>query len=61
MVLPEALTLPFRQKVGFYSCTVPVTEQYLLAELIRSGEYTRHINRIRRRRRQNRETREETE
>ena len=61
MVLPETLTLPFRRKVGFYSCTVPVTEQYLLAELIRSGEYTRHINRIRRRRRQNRETREETE
>ena len=53
MVLPAALQETFRRRVGFYSCTVPVTEQYLLAELIRSGEFQRHINRVRRARRKN--------
>ncbi|MBR0086634.1 MAG: PLP-dependent aminotransferase family protein [Lachnospiraceae bacterium] len=51
MVLPENLVDAFREKLGFYSCTVPVFEQYLLYELIRSGEYERLINRIRRRKR----------
>lgn len=51
MLLPEHAAAGFREKVGFYSCTVPVLEQLTLAELIRSGEFTRHINRIRRRRR----------
>ena len=51
MVLPPALAERFRREVGFYSCTVPVFEQYVLAELIGSGDFERHINRIRRRRR----------
>ena len=51
MVLPAALGERFRRQVGFYSCTVPVFEQYVLAELIGSGDFERHINRIRRRRR----------
>lgn len=51
MVLPPELITPFEEKLGFYSCTVPVLEQYLLAELINSGSYERHINRIRRERR----------
>lgn len=51
MVLPEPLAEKFRREVGFYSCTVPVFEQYVLAELIGSGDFERHINRIRRRRR----------
>ena len=51
MVLPPALSEQFRREVGFYSCTVPVFEQYVLAELIGSGDFERHINRIRRRRR----------
>ena len=51
MVLPPALSERFRREVGFYSCTVPVFEQYVLAELIGSGDFERHINRIRRRRR----------
>ena len=49
MVLPPALSEQFRREVGFYSCTVPVFEQYVLAELIGSGDFERHINRIRRR------------
>ncbi len=51
MILPDKLTDTFTEKLGFYSCTVPVFEQYVLAELITSGDFERHINRVRRRRR----------
>ena len=51
MVLPEQMVENFREKLGFYSCSVPVFEQYVLAELINSGDFERHINRIRRARR----------
>lgn len=51
MVLPESLLDIFEQKIGFYSCTVPVFEQYVLAELIHNGDFERHINRVRRERR----------
>ena len=51
MVLPEILVEKFERELGFYSCTVPVFEQYVLAELIRSGDFERHINRVRRARR----------
>ena len=48
MVIPRTLLPVFEQRVGFYSCTVPAFEQYVLAELISGGEFERHINRIRR-------------
>ena len=51
MVLPEKLLSIFREKVGFYSCSVPAFEQYVLAELLKNGEFERHINRVRRRER----------
>lgn len=51
MVLPKEMLEQFEEKLGFYSCTVPVFEQYVLAELINSGDFERHINRIRRARR----------
>jgi len=51
MVLPPALTEAFERRVGFYSCTVPLFEQYVLAELLRSGDFERHLNRVRRKRR----------
>lgn len=51
MVLPEILVKQFENKLGFYSCTVPVFEQFVLAELIQSGDFERHINRVRRERR----------
>ena len=51
LVLPEKLLGQFEEKLGFYSCTVPVFEQYVLAELINSGDFERHINRVRRERR----------
>ena len=53
MVLPPALLPVFDQRVGFYSCTVPTYEQYVLAELIGGGDFERHINRIRRSERKN--------
>lgn len=51
MVLPSSLMDRFCESVGDLSCTVPVLEQYLLAELINSGDFERHINRVRRKRR----------
>lgn len=48
MVLPEHLVGKFEKKLGFYSCTVPVFEQYVLAELLNNGDFERHINRVRR-------------
>ncbi|MBE6672521.1 MAG: PLP-dependent aminotransferase family protein [Ruminococcaceae bacterium] len=51
MVLPEKLLPDFEMKLGFYACTVPTFEQYVLAELLTSGDFERHINRIRRKRR----------
>lgn len=51
MVLPRNLVDTFQNKLGFYSCTVPIFEQYVLAELINNGDFERHINRIRRKRR----------
>lgn len=48
MVLPESLLSRWQEKLGFYSCTVPVYEQYVLAEYINSGELERYINRRRR-------------
>ena len=55
MILPKKLTESFLQNLGFYSCTVPVFEQYVLAELIVSGDFERHINRVRRQRRNKQE------
>jgi GntR family transcriptional regulator/MocR family aminotransferase len=51
MILPQRLLERFQENLGFYSCTVPVFEQYVLAELINSGDFERHINRVRRIRR----------
>ena len=56
MVLPRALLPVFELRVGFYSCTVPAFEQYVLAELIGGGEFERHVNRIRRSERKASET-----
>lgn len=53
MVLPISLCEEYEKKVGFYSCTVPMLEQYVLAELIENGDFERHINRVRRKRRNN--------
>lgn len=51
MVLPKHLVPEFQQRLGFYSCTVPTFEQFVLAELISNGDFERHINRVRRQKR----------
>ncbi|MCR4890179.1 MAG: PLP-dependent aminotransferase family protein [Ruminococcus sp.] len=47
MLLPESLLTVYEKTVGFYSCTVPMLEQFFLAEWLDSGEFERTINRIR--------------
>ncbi len=49
MILPEELLEIFSAKLGFYSCAVPLLEQYVLTELLNGGDFERHINRVRRR------------
>lgn len=51
MVLPKDLVCEYEEKLGFYSCTVPTFEQYVLAQLLSSGDFERHINRVRRKKR----------
>ncbi|MBQ5783152.1 MAG: PLP-dependent aminotransferase family protein, partial [Oscillospiraceae bacterium] len=56
MVLPAPMVQQFEEKLGFYSCTVPVFEQLVLAQLITDGDFERHINRVRRQRRKSKQT-----
>ena len=51
IVLPKNLVKTYQENLGFYSCTVPVLEQFVLAELLSGGDFVRHINRVRRKRR----------
>ena len=51
LALPRPLLPVFLSRAGFYSCTVPAFEQYVLSELLNSGDFERHINRVRRGRR----------
>lgn len=55
MVLPSELYNEFINRINFYSCTVPLYEQYIIAELINSGSFERHINKIRRKLRKQKE------
>lgn len=47
MVLPETLLKEYELKAGFFACTVPKFEQYLIAELLDSGDFEKHVNRVR--------------
>ena len=47
MVLPPALLEEYRNKLGFYSCTVPAMEQYTLARFLSGGGFETHVNRMR--------------
>ena len=46
LALPTALMDAFREKLGFYSCTVPSFEQYTLARFLSRGHFEKHINRM---------------
>lgn len=48
MVLPPALMAQYQQRLGFYSCSVPLFDQYVLARFISQGYFERHLNRLRR-------------
>ena len=37
----------FREKLGYYSCTVSSFEQYTLARFLETGHFEKHINRMR--------------
>lgn len=47
MVLPRSLVRPFREKLGFYACTVSSFEQLVLAQFIQKGYFEKHLNRMR--------------
>ena len=51
LVLPPALAREFRSRLDFYSCTVPVFDQLVLAEFINAGHMERYLNRRRRKQR----------
>lgn len=53
MVLPERLVEKYEKKLSFYSCTVPIFEQYVITELLNRGDFERQISRMRRKRRKN--------
>ncbi len=47
MILPDNLLRVYKEKLGAFSCSVPVLDQYVLAEYISSGNFVRHLNRVR--------------
>ena len=51
MVIPKKIVKDFDERLGFYSCTVPTFEQYVLARLLQNGDFERHINKVRRNKR----------
>jgi len=51
MLLPENMIELYEKTVGFYSCSVPLFNQLVLAEFISCGDFERHINKVRRKRR----------
>ncbi len=55
MVLPPELAQRFRDKLGFYSCTVSAIDQLALARFIEGGDFERHVNRMRTRYRDRRD------
>jgi len=55
MILPPQLLARYRERLGFYACTVSSFEQYTLARFLEQGRYEQHLNRMRTRYRQKRD------
>lgn len=55
MVLPDALMERYRRELGFYASSVSSIDQIALARLLESGEYERHVSRVRKRAREARD------
>ncbi len=51
MVLPKNKTDEYLEKASHLSSSVPLYSQLILSEIISSGSFERHLNRVRRRRR----------
>lgn len=49
LILPPALLARYREKLGFYSCTVPSFEQLTLARFLSEGYFEKHVSRMKRR------------
>ena len=47
LVLPDALAERFGRELGFYDSTVSAVEQAVLARLLETGDYERHVARVR--------------
>ncbi|HBK01813.1 MAG TPA: PLP-dependent aminotransferase family protein, partial [Clostridiales bacterium] len=48
MVLPDEYAELYYKKLGFYSCTVPLLEQLVIARILNDGSFERHLNKLRR-------------
>lgn len=48
MLVPDRLLDLFTEKISFFSCPVPTLEQLTVSQLLDSGEFEKHINRVRR-------------
>lgn len=46
MILPRSLMEKYKEKLGFYSCSVSAFEQFTLAKFISLGFFEKHINRM---------------
>ena len=55
MVLPGEWNEEYRRRLDFYSCSVPVYDQYVLAAFLNGGHLERYINRRRRQQKKNKE------
>ena len=55
MILPPQLLARYRERLGFYACTVSAFEQYTLAQFLAGGWYEKHLSRMRKHYRQKRD------
>ncbi|MBK5201437.1 MAG: PLP-dependent aminotransferase family protein [Spirochaetaceae bacterium] len=46
MIIPKKYLSEYKNKLGFFSCTVPSFEQYTLARFIDEGYFERHLNKM---------------
>lgn len=46
MVLPEELIRVYQERLDFFSSSVPIVNQLTLCEFLKSGEYEKHLNRM---------------
>lgn len=55
MILPPHLLSVYREKLGFYACTVSAFEQYTLASFLSEGRFEQHLSRMHKRYHQKRD------